>query len=124
MRTYLSVAMIVLAVAGCATPPSHRAAPVTMRDGSAVDMRLNNRAAEQIWYTMQKIHGCSSTETLTPVSVEKSGDFVFNAQESRVTSGRVTERWIAVGCGKEYPFEVMFIADGRGGTDVTTRPIR
>ena len=118
----IAVRVIVSGLMGCATV--ERPLPVTMNSGSAVDLRLNYRAAEQIWYTMQKIHGCPTTESLTPVNVDKSSDFTFSSAESRVVSGRVTERWLARGCGKEFPYEVNFIADGRGGTDITSRPIR
>jgi hypothetical protein len=124
MRSIVVLPLVCAVCFGCATVTTNRNAPVTMKSGSAVDLRLNNRAAEQIWYTMRQIHGCASTETLTPATVDKSADFVFSASESRVVSGRVTERWIARGCGKEYPYEVIFISDGRGGTDVTSRPIQ
>ena len=117
MRNILAVVLIATLSACVVVAPSSR--PVTIEDGSAVDLRTEYRAAELIWYTVQK-RGCMQTDRIVPTIVEKSPEFEFAS--GHVVRGRVTERWIANGCGSTYPFIVEFSADGKGGTDISTKP--
>ena len=121
MRSIYIVASILL-VAGCVAQVE-RAKPVTLEKGSAVDLRLGYRAAEQIWYMVQK-QGCSTTDSIKPKQLIQSAEFKFDPTTSNVTSGMIVEQWMATGCGKQFEFEVSFIADGRGGTDIVSKFIK
>ena len=59
------------------------------------------------WYSMQR-NGCVRTEKITASIIDKSPD--FQAAPGFVAAGRVRERWIASGCGKQVPYFVDFIA--------------
>lgn len=91
--------------------------PIKMENNSAVDMRTKVPAAERIWYSVQEA-GCRQTDSITTTTISKSPD--FEAGAGRVVRGSVKERWVAHGCGKDYPFQVEFFADGRGRTDIST----
>lgn len=84
---------------------------------SAVDTQTQMGAAELIWYSMQH-NGCARTEKITATTIEKSSD--FQAAQGFVAAGRVRERWIADGCGKQVPYFVSFIAGKQtvGGANI------
>ena len=121
MRTALIAASMLLVV-GCVVQVE-RARPVHLEKGSAVDLRLGYRAAEQIWYMVQR-QGCSTTDAIVPKQLIQSAEFKFDTASSNVASGMIIEQWIATGCGKQFEFEVSFIADGRGGTDIVSKFIK
>lgn len=116
-RALLAVVCGAVFAAGCMSTPGRTAKLPVFRNGSAVDLTLAARAAEQIWYAVQKL-GCDRYDVITPSPIIRSEEFQFDSASSNVKSGMTVERWIASGCGRDFEFEVTFAADGRGGTDV------
>lgn len=110
-------------LASCASGSAGPAKLPVMRNGSAVDLQLGARAAEQIWYAVQAL-GCNRYDVITPSPIIRSEEFFFDPTTSNVKSGITVERWIASGCGKDFEFEVSFAANGRGGTDISVTAIK
>ena len=120
-----TLAWVALAVAasGCAGVPGPRQEPVKFRNGSTVDLRLANRGAEMVWHAV-RAQGCPVITEIAPTPLIRSEEFAFDNATSNVARGMTVERWIASGCGTTYEFEVSFIADGRGSTDITVLTLK
>ena len=105
-RLKLAVLGISLVLGACASGGTTNGM-VKMDGQSAVDLKTQMGAAELVWYSMQR-NGCVRTEKITASIIDKSPD--FQAAPGFVAAGRVRERWIASGCGKQVPYFVDFIA--------------
>ncbi len=119
MKTLLPIIIAATLLSGCLSLPSkpEPARPIKMETGSAVDLRTQLDAAEMVWNSMQR-NGCRQTDTVYPELIEKSTD--FKAGKGYVEKGRIAERWVAHGCGKQVPYVVTFAADkmNPGGSDI------
>lgn len=102
---FLAAACGLVFVAGCVSAPSGPGKLSMLRNGSAVDLTLGARAAEQIGYAVQSL-GCKRYDVMTPSPIIRSEEFRFDPASSNVNSGMTVERWIASGCGKNFEFEV------------------
>ncbi len=119
MKTLLPIIAVTL-LSGCLSLPSklEPTRPIQMKEGSAVDLRTQLDASEMIWKSMQR-DGCRQTDSLHPDGViEKSPD--FKAGKGYIETGRIAERWVAHGCGKQVPYVVGFTAEKQnpGGSGI------
>ena len=104
-------------------PANQKSEPIQVLGQSEATLKIAYGASEQIWHTVQKKGACKSgVDVIDRKVIEKSPDFAKNSQ-GQITAGYVDERWDATGCGRTFPFNVKFAADGKGGTDIYTSPI-
>lgn len=111
-----------LLAASCASTPRCSNGPVQLKNKSELTLKQGYSASEAAFYVVQKFGNCRcgiDSIEVQPALTKKSPDFKLSAN-GHVVSGELTERWLAYGCGKPYPFDVRIAPDGKGGTDVYT----
>lgn len=108
--------------ASCVSVPTCPSGPVQFKNKSELTLKQSYTASEAAFYVAQKFGNCrcgiDSIEVQQNLT-QKSSDYKQSAA-GHVVSGELTERWLAYGCGKAYPFDVKIVPDGKGGTDVYT----
>lgn len=120
-----TIAVTALLLSACVTTGSKSSGPVQFKNQTEASLKQAYTASELIWYTVQKRGNCADgVATIEIVSslTRKSPDFGKSA-DGHVLKGSVSERWLAAGCGKTFPFDVKLAPDGKGGTDIYTSPV-
>jgi len=104
-----TVILSILALSSCASTSTPT--PSNVLGKSAVDEQLKNDA-----YEMLKVTASSQTKCKNIESAEVTS--------STVSKKKVTEIWVANGCGEKTPFNVKFIPSQKGGYTYQISPIR
>ena len=118
--------VFVMLLLGACAPSAVRdgSEPVQVRGQSEATLKAAYSASKLIWHTVQNQGRCRDGVAFIDRRVlERSPDFNKDAA-GQIALGSVTERWDANGCGKIFLFSVKFAADGKGGTDIYTSPIK
>lgn len=111
-----------LLAASCVSIPTCPNGPVQFKNKSELTLKQSYTASEAAFYVVQKFGNCRCGIDSIEVQqdfTKKSPDYKLSAS-GHVVSGDLTERWLAYGCGKAYPFDVKIVPDGKGGTDIYT----
>ncbi len=102
MTKWIFMSILAAVLAGCVGSPK-----IPFEGNTSADRQLSRDVYERVaFYT--EVQDCDEIEK---VKIE-----IIEYPRGKVGERRAEERWEVIGCGKRYPFEIIFTDDGEGGT--------